>query len=80
MCGIAGFEINGVDTPTASAALLDALAARAPDGSWAAVRGSFALVETRLAVIDLSEQRLKAVRSSPGAQGTTSLEASPARA
>src|SRR5436190_9778528 len=55
MCGIAGFEINGVDTPTASAALLDALAARGPDGSWSAVCGSFALVETRLAVIDLSD-------------------------
>jgi asparagine synthase (glutamine-hydrolysing) len=55
MCGIAGFEINGADTPTASAALLDALAARGPDGSWSAVRGSFALVETRLAVIDLSD-------------------------
>lgn len=55
MCGIAGFEINGVDTPTASAALLDALAARGPDGSWSAVRGTFALVETRLAVIDLSD-------------------------
>ena len=55
MCGSAGFEINGVDTPTASAALLDALAARGPDGSWSAVRGSFALVETRLAVIDLSD-------------------------
>jgi asparagine synthase (glutamine-hydrolysing) len=56
MCGIAGFEINGVDTPAASAALLDALAARGPDGSWLAVRGSFALVETRLAVIDLSDE------------------------
>jgi hypothetical protein len=49
MCGIAGFEINGMDTPSASAALLDAVAPRGPDGSWAAVRGSFALVETRLA-------------------------------
>jgi asparagine synthase (glutamine-hydrolysing) len=56
MCGIAGFEINGVDTPRASAALLDALAARGPDGSWSTVRGSFALVETRLAVIDLSDE------------------------
>jgi hypothetical protein len=56
MCGIAGFEINGVDTPAASAALLDALAARGPDGNWLAVRGSFALVETGLAVIDLSDE------------------------
>jgi asparagine synthase (glutamine-hydrolysing) len=56
MCGIAGFAIDGVDATAASAALLDALAARGPDGSWSAVRGSLALVETRLAVIDLSDE------------------------
>jgi asparagine synthase (glutamine-hydrolysing) len=56
MCGIAGFEIDGVDVPAASTALLNALAARGPDASWSAVRGSVALVETRLAVIDLSDE------------------------
>jgi asparagine synthase (glutamine-hydrolysing) len=56
MCGIAGFEIDGVDARAASTALLDVLAARGPDGSWSAVRGPFALVETRLAVIDLSDE------------------------
>jgi asparagine synthase (glutamine-hydrolysing) len=56
MCGIAGFVIDGVDANAASAALLDALAARGPDGSWSAVRGPLALVETRLAVIDLSDE------------------------
>lgn len=56
MCGIAGYIIDGVDANASSAALLDALAARGPDGSWSAVRGSLALVETRLAVIDLSDE------------------------
>jgi asparagine synthase (glutamine-hydrolysing) len=56
MCGIAGFAIDGVDATAASAVLLDALAARGPDGSWSAVRGQLALVETRLAVIDLSDE------------------------
>jgi asparagine synthase (glutamine-hydrolysing) len=56
MCGIAGFVIDGVDATAASAALLDALRARGPDGSWSAVRGPLALVETRLAVIDLSNE------------------------
>jgi asparagine synthase (glutamine-hydrolysing) len=56
MCGIAGFVIDGVDATAASAALLDALTARGPDGSWSAVRGPLALVETRLAVIDLSDE------------------------
>ena len=56
MCGIAGFEIDGVDVPAASAALMDALSARGPDARWSVVRGSVALVETRLAVIDLSDE------------------------
>ena len=56
MCGIAGFEINGVDVPAASTVLLNALAARGPDASWSTVRGGVALVETRLAVIDLSDE------------------------
>jgi asparagine synthase (glutamine-hydrolysing) len=56
VCGIAGFEIDGVDVPAASAALMDALSARGPDARWSVVRGSVALVETRLAVIDLSDE------------------------
>jgi asparagine synthase (glutamine-hydrolysing) len=56
VCGIAGFEIDGIDAPAASAALIDALFARGPDARWSAVRGSIALVETRLAVIDLSDE------------------------
>jgi asparagine synthase (glutamine-hydrolysing) len=55
VCGIAGFQIDGVDARVASSALIEALEARGPDGSWSAVRGSIALVETRLAVIDLSD-------------------------
>src|SRR5215218_1829630 len=55
MCGIAGFEVNGLDVPATSRALIRALTPRGPDASWSAVRGSLALVETRLAVIDLSE-------------------------
>jgi asparagine synthase (glutamine-hydrolysing) len=56
VCGIAGFEIDGVDVPAASAALIDALSARGPDARWSMVCGSVALVETRLAVIDLSDE------------------------
>jgi asparagine synthase (glutamine-hydrolysing) len=55
VCGIAGFEIDGVDVPQASTALSECLASRGPDACWSAVRGSIALVETRLAVIDLSD-------------------------
>jgi asparagine synthase (glutamine-hydrolysing) len=56
MCGIGGFEVDGVNVTAASTALLDALAARGPDGSWSAIRGPFALAETRLKVIDLSDR------------------------
>jgi asparagine synthase (glutamine-hydrolysing) len=55
VCGIAGFEIDGVEFPEASAALSECLSSRGPDASWSTVRGSIALVETRLAVIDLSD-------------------------
>jgi asparagine synthase (glutamine-hydrolysing) len=54
MCGIAGFEVKGVDVPATSGALIRALTPRGPDSNWSAVRGALALVETRLAVIDLS--------------------------
>ncbi len=55
MCGIAGFEINGRDVETSSAVLASSLASRGPDAAWCVVRGSLALVQTRLAVIDLSD-------------------------
>jgi asparagine synthase (glutamine-hydrolysing) len=55
MCGIAGFEIDGRDIPGTSAVLARALSSRGPDASWSVVRGATALVNTRLAVIDLSE-------------------------
>jgi asparagine synthase (glutamine-hydrolysing) len=55
MCGIAGFEVKGLDVPATSGALIRALTPRGPDANWCAVRGSLALVETRLAVIDLSD-------------------------
>jgi asparagine synthase (glutamine-hydrolysing) len=55
VCGIAGFEIHDCDVPACSTALEKALATRGPDGSWSVVRGSLALVQTRLAVIDLSD-------------------------
>jgi asparagine synthetase B (glutamine-hydrolysing) len=50
------FEIEGVDVTATATALLDALAARGRDGSWSAIHGPFVLVETRLAVIDLSDE------------------------
>jgi asparagine synthase (glutamine-hydrolysing) len=55
MCGIAGFEIDGRDVVGTSAVLASALSSRGPDASWSEVRGATALVNTRLAVIDLSE-------------------------
>jgi asparagine synthase (glutamine-hydrolysing) len=55
MCGIAGFETDGRDVETSSAVLADSLASRGPDAAWCVVRGSLALVQTRLAVIDLSD-------------------------
>jgi asparagine synthase (glutamine-hydrolysing) len=56
VCGIAGYEIDGIDVPAASTALMEALSPRGPDARWSVVRGSLALVETRLAVIDLSHE------------------------
>jgi asparagine synthase (glutamine-hydrolysing) len=55
MCGIAGFDVTGLDVPETSRALIRALTPRGPDAAWSAVRRSLALVETRLAVIDLSD-------------------------
>jgi asparagine synthase (glutamine-hydrolysing) len=57
LCGIAGFEIHRYeDAAGPSAVLASALSSRGPDASWAVVRGSTALVNTRLAVIDLSDE------------------------
>jgi asparagine synthase (glutamine-hydrolysing) len=58
MCGIAGFDVAGLDVPETSCALIRALTPRGPDAAWSAVRSSLALVETRLAVIDLSDDVL----------------------
>jgi asparagine synthase (glutamine-hydrolysing) len=58
MCGIAGFEVAGLGVPETSCALIRALTPRGPDAAWSAVRSSLALVETRLAVIDLSDDVL----------------------
>jgi asparagine synthase (glutamine-hydrolysing) len=55
VCGIAGFEVAGLDVSETSSALIRALTPRGPDAAWSAVRGSLAMVETRLAVIDLSD-------------------------
>jgi asparagine synthase (glutamine-hydrolysing) len=56
VCGIAGFEVHGhEDAQAASAVLARTLSSRGPDASWSAVRGWISLVETRLAVIDLSD-------------------------
>jgi asparagine synthase (glutamine-hydrolysing) len=66
VCGIAGFDVNGLDVPATSAALIRALTPRGPDGSWSAVRGSLALVETRLAVIDLSDDVVYPMQNESG--------------
>ncbi len=55
MCGIAGFEIEGRDATETSALLARALSSRGPDATWSVVRRRTALVNTRLAVIDLSD-------------------------
>src|SRR4051794_25539035 len=57
MCGVAGFELSGeVQDRLAASALLSSLARRGPDGGWSERREPYMLVQTRLAVIDLSER------------------------
>ncbi len=55
MCGIAGFMSNHGATP--AAAMVDALEAalvhRGPDGGGRFTAGGFAMVQRRLAIIDL---------------------------
>ena len=55
MCGIAGLMTRDGSAPPERplSALLDALAHRGPDGSGRHVAGNTALIQTRLAVIDL---------------------------
>jgi asparagine synthase (glutamine-hydrolysing) len=53
MCGIAGFVRPGAPDAVANS-LEESLARRGPDGAWTARRGDVSLVQTRLAVIDLS--------------------------
>lgn len=55
MCGIAGFELRGDDAAIAGR-LLGRLARRGPDGGWYTPVGAYGLVQTRLAVIDLSDR------------------------
>ena len=56
MCGIAGFELRGADGPGTARILGDALGSRGPDASWALERPPYGLVQTRLAIIDLSDR------------------------
>lgn len=56
MCGIAGFESRDQDGRVLAGSLLDSLRNRGPDGAFAQERGGYGLVQTRLAVIDLSER------------------------
>ena len=55
MCGIAGFELRGGDGEVVGGSLLRSLRNRGPDGDFFEQRGGYGLVQTRLAVIDLSD-------------------------
>jgi asparagine synthase (glutamine-hydrolysing) len=54
VCGIAGFEPRGADDIAIGDGLADALAPRGPNNAWRVRRPDAWLVQTRLAVIDLS--------------------------
>src|SRR4051794_33073458 len=54
MCGIAGFEPRGEADTEVAERLASALATRGPNGTWSERRDAAWLVQTRLAVIDLS--------------------------
>ena len=54
MCGLAGFERRAEDFEAVAQPLLAGLAHRGPDGAWAQQVGAWGLVQTRLAVVDLS--------------------------
>ena len=53
MCGIAGFEL-GPDHRSVAERLFARLGRRGPDGQWYTPVGDYGLLQTRLAVIDLS--------------------------
>jgi asparagine synthase (glutamine-hydrolysing) len=55
MCGIAGFE-RFADDSSVAASLASSLRRRGPDGSWCISRGAYTVVQTRLAVVDLSNR------------------------
>lgn len=54
MCGIAGFRHGGADPSYRAGVLLDELRLRGPDGGWWQQADDWCLVQTRLAVVDLS--------------------------
>jgi asparagine synthase (glutamine-hydrolysing) len=57
VCGIAGFALaHGPIDEEIGSWLLDGLAHRGPDGGWFTTRASYGLVQTRLAVVDLSDR------------------------
>lgn len=56
MCGIAGYRRTRVAPDGAAAVLLDELAVRGPDGGWSTTTDDWWLVQTRLAIVDLSER------------------------
>ncbi len=56
MCGIAGFERRGEDFGVLADSLLDSLNSRGPDGRFQRETSGYGLVQTRLAVIDLSDR------------------------
>ena len=56
MCGIAGFELGPEGGEETGSRLLAGLAHRGPDRGWFTARGAYGLVQTRLAVVDLSER------------------------
>lgn len=56
MCGIAGFETRGDDFGLLAGSLLDGLSSRGPDGRFQKKTAGYGLVQTRLAVIDLSDR------------------------
>jgi asparagine synthase (glutamine-hydrolysing) len=65
VCGIAGFERGRNDAQTASI-LRERLARRGPDGGWFESCGPYGFVQTRLAVIDLSERVRYPLRNETG--------------
>jgi len=56
VCGIAGFRTTRTDPAGPAQVLLDELSLRGPDGGWWEQAEGWCLVQTRLAVFDLSDQ------------------------